>query len=116
MKEQVNDLSGVQVGDKLYSTLCGFGEVIDIYKKHGVPVRVKFEGPISNFTLEGKYHSEDCEPTLFWDKPEFEYPKKPKTVTISEYRLNGLRKDFEENLDLHGIGYAWSKLRAGLGF
>lgn len=94
MKEQVNDLSGVQVGDKLWEISLGEVTVMNLFKD-----RIKVTKHGNLFKLDGVSECYEY-PTLFWDKPVFEYPKKPKTVTIREDKFN---KAFDELLECEHV-------------
>lgn len=106
MKEQVNDLSGVQVGDILWHISKGAVKVLAFHE--GVDYKIFVERTRQSFDLAGKTY-EDTFPTLFWDKPVFEYPKKPKTVTIREDKFD---KAWNENFTLNNNGYNYFKKKA----
>ena len=78
----VENLKGVEVGDRVWNTSFGYGTVAEIDNSE-FPVWVDFDSGDSNdFTLEGMEYDYCKEPSLFFEMPEFyknkEYPKKPR--------------------------------------
>ena len=78
------NLEGIEVGDRVWCVLYGYGTVVGIEKSdYSYPIRVDFDGrDSSDFTLEGREYSDEEEPSLFFERPKFyknkEYPKKPR--------------------------------------
>jgi len=66
----------VIVGDRLYSFEEGWGIVEDITDSD-YPLIVQFKSKRVGFTIDGKRWKLSQNPTLFWDKIEFEVPKRP---------------------------------------
>ena len=66
-------------GDKLWSIIDGWGEVIEgnQYNFTGYPIKVKFGKLVRCFTNDGKSYYEDKNTTLFWDEIKFTIPKRP---------------------------------------
>ena len=78
----MKNLEGIEIGDRVWGVLYGYGTVIGIDNSE-FPISVDFDDEYNNeFTLEGKEYSEDKEPSLFFEMPEFykskQYPKKPR--------------------------------------
>lgn len=76
------NLEGVEVGDRVWGVLYGYGTVKGI-DKSDFPIGVAFDGgDSSEFTSEGREYSEEKEPSLFFEMPKMyknkEYPKKPR--------------------------------------
>ena len=76
-KEQRN-LYGACVGDEVYSLYDGKGKITNIrfFETYQLEVEFKNKNKIEYFRFDGKYDSSDDMPTLFFEKPEFEFPKK----------------------------------------
>lgn len=69
-----------KIGDKVYSSMFGWGEIIYIDESNRYPLGVRFlNTAIDNyyFTLEGFYHIDTPIQSLFWDEVKIEAPKKP---------------------------------------
>jgi len=66
-----------KIGDKLYSVEDGWGVVEAINTDRDHPLTIQFDGCMKSFTLNGKRYIDSKNPTLFWDKIEFEVPKRP---------------------------------------
>jgi len=66
----------VRVGDKLYSIEDGWGIVEIISPCRVYPLTIRFDCCIRSFTLTGRRYAGSQNPILFWDKIEFEIPKK----------------------------------------
>lgn len=93
-------------GDRVYSAVDGWGTVAELLKVacfgadiNGKPVfgpglEVDFDRGFSDvFSLAGKAHCLDINPTLFWDEVKFEIPKKPtKTPHIKDILVEELKK------------------------
>ena len=71
-----------RVGDKAWCIQLGDVEIIDNYTRHPtypVPVQVKdATGQYEEYTIKGHLNESDVFPSLFWSKPVFEMPQKPK--------------------------------------
>ena len=65
----------VKIGDKLYSVEDGWGVLEDITDRDH-PLTIQFDSCRKSFTLDGKRYIDSKNPTLFWDKIEFEIPKR----------------------------------------
>lgn len=75
--QKENDLSGAKVGDRLWSYMLGWGEVVKLYDKSHFPIAVRFRHTTERYTSEGRYQV--CEPpVIFWDEIFFDYPAPPK--------------------------------------
>lgn len=79
--EDIPYFEGVWIGDKVYSITWGEGNVVAFTKDKDIdyPIVVKFklkEG-LENFTIGGVYNR-NCPQSLFWSRPEFKIPGKPK--------------------------------------
>ena len=66
-----------KIGDRLYSVEDGWGIVEAINTSRIYPLTMKFDFCVKSFTLEGRRYIGSQNPTLFWDKIEFEIPKRP---------------------------------------
>ena len=77
IKEQRN-LYGACVGDEVYSMYDGKGKITNIrfFETYQLEVEFKNKNKVEYFRFDGKYDSSDDMPTLFFEKPEFEFPKK----------------------------------------
>ena len=70
--------SNAKAGDRVWSFVDGFGEVVWNALTSPYSVRVRFCGGAKiSFTKQGKACPNDLHPTLFWDEIVFEVPKKP---------------------------------------
>ena len=69
---------GIKVGDRVYSLAFGFGRVdgIDL-SDDDYPLWVNFLRDGQSFTMDGEYEKGELQ-TLFWDKPVFDPPQRPK--------------------------------------
>ena len=65
-----------KIGDKLYSMEDGWGVLEDITDSD-YPLIVQFKFQRVGFTIDGKRWKLSKNQTLFWDKIEFEVPKRP---------------------------------------
>ena len=68
-----------KAGDRVWSIDKGWGTVKDIFASKKYPLTVTFKNDfICAYTLDGKNHVDDLNPTLFWNEIKFEVPSKPK--------------------------------------
>jgi len=65
-----------KIGDKLYSMEDGWGVLEDITDRDH-PLTIQFDSYKKSFTLDGRRYIDSKNQTLFWDKIEFEIPKRP---------------------------------------
>lgn len=68
-----------RIGDRLWDFLEEWGTIVEVYDitKFTYPIEVKFDnGKIISYTLDGKIKEEDSRSRLFWDKLNYEIPKK----------------------------------------
>ena len=67
-----------KIGDRVWSYVdAKYGRIVEIIGGK-YPIKVEFNnGRQSYFTIDGKRFEADKRPVLFWDKIEFEIPKKP---------------------------------------
>ena len=118
--------SDAKKGDKVFHQGWGWGRVTGLYLHNDYPISVAFNGLTCNhqFDLDGVREG-DTEPTLFWDKIEFEVPKRPKKeVRRTKTFYINLYKDGEvsaysdeddavsdaEYMDAHGVKtLLWAK-------
>lgn len=71
------NLEGAEFGDKVYSLIEGVGVILSVDHDIDYSYLVKFKnGSQCSFTKEGKAHVEHAEPTLFFEKPVFNFPTK----------------------------------------
>lgn len=84
-----NYFDGVEVGDKLWSMMYGEVEVISIKENgRGFPIACKApNGDIPTFSVEGTWTDGQLQ-TLFWSKPEFEIPQRPKKWQLKGVAIN----------------------------
>lgn len=69
---------GIKVGDRVYDMRFGWGEVVGYYTQLIYKIEVIFDmGRQVDFTMDGQYMDDNYQ-TLFWDKPEFIPPPRPK--------------------------------------
>ena len=66
-----------KIGDKLYSVEEGWGIVEAIHASRIYPLTIRFDCCIRRFTLTGRRYEGSENPALYWDKIEFEIPKRP---------------------------------------
>jgi len=66
----------VKVGDRLYSVEDGYGVVEIISMCRVYPLTIRFDCCRKSFTLTGRRYAGSKNPILFWDKIEFEIPKR----------------------------------------
>lgn len=97
--------AGAVAGDRVYSVVDGWGTVAELLKVacfgadiDGKPVfgpglEVDFDRGFSDvFSLEGKAHCLDINPTLFWDEVKIEIPKRPaKALHIKDILVSELK-------------------------
>lgn len=71
----------VSVGDPVWHVINGWGEVSALDDKDtNYPILVHWEGRDEWFTEDGKFHTENKTPVLFWQPSELERLKKPKQM------------------------------------
>ena len=68
---------GIKVGDKVYSMAYGWGVVCHLWARGLYPLGIKFTSGKDTYTLDGEQYLGELQ-TLFWDKPEFTPPPRPK--------------------------------------
>ena len=83
----MENLKGIEIGDRVWSTLYGYGTVVEIDESANYPILVNFDrdcnviDPVS-FSRDGKSWSTHEVPSLFFDIPEMykeeNYPEKPR--------------------------------------
>ena len=70
---------GIKVGDKVWDFNYGYGEVIEVSSKYNY-IKVKFNDPlkmIASYYFNGHPRNSTIKKqTLFWDKVNFEIPRK----------------------------------------
>lgn len=64
-----SDLSNIKVGDKVFSTIDGWGIVKSIGEDIYYPIKAGFENCYNVFTLDGKINDTDKYPALFTYNP-----------------------------------------------
>lgn len=71
--------SDAKVGDRVWSITNGWGVVKERRSSHyQYPLNIGFEGGSCRlYTLWGRLHIEDQNPTLFWDEVKLGTPEKP---------------------------------------
>lgn len=62
-----------RVGDKVWDTRHGWGNIISIYEKNEKPLNVEFKKYIRSYRFDGKIDESDVTPRIFWN--EFKIPK-----------------------------------------
>jgi hypothetical protein len=78
-----------EVGDKVYSTVLGWGVIESIKLHDHYPVHVSFyntNGEVEIFTYEGYFYDHIHIQSLFWDEVVIKAPKKPAGVKV----INGI--------------------------
>ena len=75
--KMIDIFKDVKVGDELYSIEDGWGTVVGVSADGSYPLAIQFRDKVISFTRGGKRWACSKNPTLFWDKIEFEIPKKP---------------------------------------
>ena len=85
-KERFKD---VRVGDRLWSSTKGWGEVEEIDMASSHPLRVFFQHRACphTYTLEGFNLTTDKYPELHYDEIKFEEPEKPKRLVEKEVNV-----------------------------
>lgn len=69
---------GIKVGDRVYEMQYGWGIVIQVDRDSFLGIEVEFEDGRSGWlTFDGKF-DEETNQVLFWSKPEFTPPPRPK--------------------------------------
>lgn len=79
---------GIKVGDRLYSNVGGWGQIIEIKGTAGLCIDIQYDNPneYDKYTRNGQYWEHDNAPqSLFWDEPKFEIPTKPKREVVKEF-------------------------------
>ena len=76
----MDDFSTVKVGDRLWSSLCGWGVVIDTCRMP-IIIRSELTNDIHSFTKDGKFYINGLQ-CLFWDEVKIVPPPKPKEKVI----------------------------------
>jgi hypothetical protein len=73
-----------KIGDKVYSTVLGWGEIESIDMSNSYPILVRFfhDNSSTGYTIEGYYYSNIPIQSLFWDEVVIEAPKKPIGVKM----------------------------------
>ena len=89
--------SNARVGDRVYSFQFGWCRISHVGENSLIPLRITSEEDATTawITLDGKMYPSYKDPTVFWDKPQFELPKKP----LPDLKMNDLI--FVQ--DIHGI-------------
>ena len=67
----------VQVGDYVWDSRKGWGNVDEVVHSSHFPIRVDFGHDSDAYTLDGYYSIDDVHPSLFWDEIEIKSPPKP---------------------------------------
>ena len=95
-------LDGVKVGDKLWSIHFGECVVIDIYEGDEYSIRIGTttlsDVEDEHYTMDGYYLRGHKLPSLFWSKPEFELPPRPKRMVKKEGWINIYSDGFTSNI------------------
>ena len=83
-EEELPRFHEAQIGDLVYSRLCGHGVIMEICKGNNYPLRISTENTgDESSTLQGLYRLDDIEPTWFYVNP------KNKEDKYLEERPNG---------------------------
>jgi hypothetical protein len=61
--------TNIKVGDKVWESCRGWSEVVELDDESVYKIMTNF----NSYTIDGKYHTRDSFPSLFWN--EFEIPK-----------------------------------------
>ena len=76
-----------KVGDKVWSILDGWGEIVKITNED-FPIKVKFKnGSFESFITDGSKYYNNINPTLFWDEVKFEIPKLTNTDKCEDVKI-----------------------------
>jgi hypothetical protein len=77
-----------KIGDKVYSTTFGWGEIERIGTGNNHPINVRFahDNSVSSFTVEGYYRADLPRQSLFWGEVSIEAPPKPVPTRM----INGI--------------------------
>ena len=67
----------VQVGDYVWDSRKGWGNVGEVVHSSHFPIRVDFGHDSDAYTLDGYYSIDDVHPSLFWDEIELKAPPAP---------------------------------------
>jgi hypothetical protein len=90
-----------KIGDKVYSTVFGWGEIKSITWCNSYPISVRFSsinGEPRCFTPEGYFYKDAHIQSLFWDEVYIEAPVKPvATKTINGVEIPDI--SFEPNIE-----------------
>lgn len=67
----------VQVGDYVWDSRKGWGNVDEVVHSSHFPIRVDFGHDSDAYTLDGYYSIDDVHPSLFWGEIELKAPPAP---------------------------------------
>jgi hypothetical protein len=87
-----------KVGDKVYSTVLGWGEIKRIKPRDTYPIHVSFtstNGEVEIFTYKGYFYEHVPIQSLFWNEIVFEVPVKRKTKVVNGIEVPDI--SFEPN-------------------
>lgn len=71
-----------KIGDKVWSSVYGDGVIVDVVDRLKYPIFVVFANYSyqHTFDINGRNHTSDMYPTLFWEK--FDIPEKPSLESV----------------------------------
>ena len=97
----------LKVGDKVFSTRQGWGEITSTGHTINYPILVKFEKHSHSFTKDGKYESDNIYPELYLSNPFEQFQE--RVMEVSENRdVWSKRVVFMEK---NGKYLAWDKAK-----
>lgn len=91
--------SNAKIGDGVWSSVYGKGEIVNIESKGDCPIIVEFDDGISDsysYTLDGKKYKFDKYPTLFWNEFNIPTEEEDRPFNLVEFLKENLEpKEFE---------------------
>lgn len=91
-------LDGVKVGDKLWSIQLGECVVIDVENGERYPIVAEGSEYSARYMFDGRHDIHNCCPSLFWSKPEFELPPRPKRMVKKGVWINIYPEETTSNI------------------
>lgn len=101
--------SNARKGDRVWSIIYGYGEIIAVYNANNeCPLDVMFDGgKTRSYTFDGKYNTDCNHPELFWN--EFNIPtddEDKKSFDLVEFlKVNLEPREFEYESNNEYLGY-----------
>lgn len=87
-----------KVGDRIFDILLGWGVVENIDLNLNLPLRVKFDVGLSNYTLDGKTSDNHIRPRLYWDEIKFKIPERPFDLGAEFNKVEIMTNNYEDGI------------------